>query len=1000
MKRIVTIFSVLFIALSAFGQVNESFSSTNFPADYPTWSGTTGNFKVNASNQLQLNATEAGTSYLATPISFIEDMEWDFWVKLNFSPSNDNNTRIYLLSNNSDLTGTLNGYYIKLGENLANDPIELFKQSGTTSTSLCRGTAGLVANAFAIRIKVIRSAAGIWNIYVDQTGGKNYHLDATASDLTFSSGTWFGMYCKYTKTNSTNFYFDDIYAGPIIPPTVTSTTVTESTKQIKIVFSEAMSPMNETNFSLSNGFGAPTTATLSADKTTATLTYTNSFTPADYTLTLTGITNLAGKALDAQSATQTFTIEPLNATGITMSSSNRINVSFSKAINPVTTANFSLSDGQVPTAVTLANDAKSVVLNLANNLISENEYTLTMNGITDTGGNVLTNPVYPFTVPFFVTLVQDDFSDGDFTNDPTWGGDEDAFVVEDKVLRSNVGQLSAANSYYLSTASSLVSNCEWDFWVNLKFSVSGSNYVDLFLISDNENLKSTSLNGYFVRIGETDKKISLYKKTSSSSTPISLIDGDKNVVSSSSNNLFKIKVIRKEDNSWALSYDNTGTGNSFSPAKIAPAEANPILTSSYMGISIQQSTAKDPANNHYFDDIYAGPIIPDTISPMVNGISVDIDNKNKVIVTYSESIKPSSVSNYMLSTGEIPLSTSLSVDEQRDTLTFASTFVSGTIYTLYIDKIDDLAGNPLDAFVDGYRFGITETPELGDLIINEIMFNNPDNAEEYVEIYNKSNKILDVSGVRITTMKTTPPKEGQSPYNTGATIPQGTTILPSGYLALCKTPDIERNYFATPDTAQFAIVAVPSLNNDGATLVLCSSSYDIVFDSLTYSSKWHNPIVQNKKGVALERINPDMPSNQSSSWTSAAADVNYGTPGYKNSQYTDINPTTQPSKDFWLDNDVFTPNGDGDKDVLLIHYKLAEPSWTANISIFDATGQRIKKLYRNYTLSTEGTLTWDGSTDKEKLANIGIYVIYIEIFNMPLGETRKYKLPAVVSGKK
>ena len=45
--------------------------------------------------------------------------------------------------------------------------------------------------------------------------------------------------------------------------------------------------------------------------------------------------------------------------------------------------------------------------------------------------------------------------------------------------------------------------------------------------------------------------------------------------------------------------------------------------------------------------------------------------------------------------------------------------------------------------------------------------------------------------------------------------------------------------------------------------------------------------VKNKKGVALERIDPDAATQDAANWTSASETVGYGTPGYQNSQYKD-----------------------------------------------------------------------------------------------------------------
>jgi hypothetical protein len=211
---------------------------------------------------------------------------------------------------------------------------------------------------------------------------------------------------------------------------------------------------------------------------------------------------------------------------------------------------------------------------------------------------------------------------------------------------------------------------------------------------------------------------------------------------------------------------------------------------------------------------------------------------------------------------------------------------------------------------------------------------------------------------------------------------------------------VVKQYFACSDTARFAaMTSFPALNNDGATILIANAAMDTIYDELTYSPKWHYPLIKNEQGVALERINPDLPTQDASNWHSASSNVRYGTPGYKNSQYRDLE-TESDKKEFWLDSDVFSPNNDGDNDVLLIHYELPENGWMVNITIFDANGQVISKVYKSYLLSTEGVLSWDGRTDLGKLSNIGLYVLYVELYNASTGKTKQIKLPCVVSGKK
>jgi hypothetical protein len=235
--------------------------------------------------------------------------------------------------------------------------------------------------------------------------------------------------------------------------------------------------------------------------------------------------------------------------------------------------------------------------------------------------------------------------------------------------------------------------------------------------------------------------------------------------------------------------------------------------------------------------------------------------------------------------------------------------------------------------------------------------------------------------------------------NTGNAIPAQTNILPKGYLALCSDAQIIRNYHACPAESNIVSSEWTTLNNESATLVLTDSAKNTIYDELTYNTKWHHVLVKNPKGVALERINPDLPTQDGASWHSASTETNYGTPGYKNSQYRDIISVAKPEKFVWIEPEAFSPDNDGIDDICFIRYKTDSNGFIANVIILNAVGVKIFQLASNILLSNEGFLTWDGRTANGKNANVGIYVLYFEMFNPETGVRKQVKLPIVVSSR-
>lgn len=112
---LVTLMAVFCGSYQSRAQLSDSFEDGDFTQN-PAWTGTDVFFKVNNSKQLQLNGSGEGTAFLSTSSTLLKPAEWRFWVKLSFSPSSNNFSRVYLISDQSDLSGSLNGYYLQLGE--------------------------------------------------------------------------------------------------------------------------------------------------------------------------------------------------------------------------------------------------------------------------------------------------------------------------------------------------------------------------------------------------------------------------------------------------------------------------------------------------------------------------------------------------------------------------------------------------------------------------------------------------------------------------------------------------------------------------------------------------------------------------------------------------------------------------------------------------------------------------------------------------------------------
>ena len=111
-------------SFSAFAQFQDDFFDGNFDQN-PQWFGDIANFQINANNELQLNAPSSGTSQLYVNAPTADSTVWEFYLNMDFSPSSGNRLKVYLSSDNTDFSASVNGYFIQIGESGSNDAIEL-----------------------------------------------------------------------------------------------------------------------------------------------------------------------------------------------------------------------------------------------------------------------------------------------------------------------------------------------------------------------------------------------------------------------------------------------------------------------------------------------------------------------------------------------------------------------------------------------------------------------------------------------------------------------------------------------------------------------------------------------------------------------------------------------------------------------------------------------------------------------------------------------------------
>lgn len=284
------------------------------------------------------------------------------------------------------------------------------------------------------------------------------------------------------------------------------------------------------------------------------------------------------------------------------------------------------------------------------------------------------------------------------------------------------------------------------------------------------------------------------------------------------------------------------------------------------------------------------------------------------------------------------------------------------------------------------KYGLPLNPDSGNIVINEILFNPDENGHDFIEVFNASDKPLDLSKLSFckrneNNLLESPFKLSQSPF----------LLLPNEYCVVCPDKKWLSNTF--PKAINIIESSIPSMNNDAGKVVLLTHSAKII-DEVNYIENWHYSELTNNENVSLEKLNPTS-LNISSNWSSASSSENYASPGYENSNFIALETTTNY---FEIANSIITPNADGYKDQLIIHYSLPNVHWTAKINVINYFGTTIHTIGGNMLLGKNGTIHWGGILQDKTIINPGIYALEIHAYNLKTQEKTQEKRTFYVNG--
>lgn len=384
------------------------------------------------------------------------------------------------------------------------------------------------------------------------------------------------------------------------------------------------------------------------------------------------------------------------------------------------------------------------------------------------------------------------------------------------------------------------------------------------------------------------------------------------------------------------------------------------------------------AQNSVYDDT------PDTEAPAL--VSVLATAPSTLQLVFSEGMDSTTLVNAVLTTN-----TSLTVSgitapaafADTVTITFGQAITQSQLYSFNYGSVSDCWGN--STTVNG-TFALAEAPQPGDLVINELLFDPGTGGSDFVELYNRSAKVLDLYQYEL------------ARYDDGAIsgnelIEPHYLLFPGEYVVLTPDSNFQLQQFPQAVSGTFLQMDLPLMNNDSSTVLLICQG--VVLDRVSYTSDWHLSLIDDTENKTLERIDPNGVSSSASNWHTAAENIGFGTPGRQNSQYM----IATVNGDFGTISSIFSPDNDGFEDVLLFYYTMPQGEMIATVKIYDERGRLVRELVKSEVLSLLGNFSWDGINDQNTKAQLGVYLAVIEAFSVDGNADFSKRIAFTLAGK-
>ncbi|MEN8138924.1 MAG: lamin tail domain-containing protein [Bacteroidota bacterium] len=655
------------------------------------------------------------------------------------------------------------------------------------------------------------------------------------------------------------------------------------------------------------------------------------------------ITRATKFAFDNFSVTEITVVDetPPNISRIEISNMDETEIVFTEKVFPFTKEQIVITPDVVIDNIS-TEDSVSFKLSHIENLISGNEYNFSLSNISDINNNILDS--YNETILYYLPKEND--------------------IVINEIMFDPSPSINLPETEYIELYNNSNGKVRTDQWTltigTKKHTLPGYTLEkDHYLIITSDSIAYQHLSHIFIDFTSLNNTGTLIKINTDNNLLINQVEYNVNWINNP----------EKKDGGWSIELINP--------------DNNCIKKENWIA-----SINTDGGSPGLINSVYNKNHFPE-IENQISEVSTN-DSLTKISILYtnftndnSPNIETNYTENFIINSFNKPDGTSeIKISLNGNPINNLTYFLVGDLESCNNDEIKS----------DTIWIANFHPADKDDLVINEIMFNPKVNSDEFIEIYNNSDKYINMRNFYISNFSN--PDENSDYNNLKKITERNILFAPRSYFVITKNAkSIIDNYKSSKRCRFIEIGSLPKMSNDDGNLALLNQAFEFI-DKVCYNSNMHINLMrdENRKGISLERIKASNPGLNTNNWTSASQSSGGATPGLQNSS-TPKNYTTEIP--FAVKPEVFTPNSDGSNDITEIYYTMTKPGFIANVKVFNANGVFIKNIANNYLMGIEGSFIWDGTDINNHINSKGIYVFWIEIFDLE-GNVMVYKSTVVL----